>query len=49
MEKEVTQKVIRIIKDVDKTVQEVQKGIGRVLAGVSGLKQMFEKPDSEQR
>ncbi|MGQ9545941.1 MAG: hypothetical protein ACUVTR_02080 [Dehalococcoidia bacterium] len=48
-EKPLTQKVTRIIKDVDKLIQDVEKGIGRLIVGVKDLKQTWEKPEGEQK
>jgi hypothetical protein len=40
-EKPITEKVIAIIKDVDATIQEVEKGIHRLITGAKDLKQAF--------
>jgi len=46
---ELTQKVIKVIKDVDKLFEDVKKDAGRIAAGAKGVKDMFRKPGSEQK
>lgn len=46
---ELTQKVIKVIKDADKLVENVKKGIGQIAADAKGVKDMFRKPESDQK
>jgi len=48
MEKDLTRKVVKVIKDVDKLVQDVEKGVGRIIAGAKGVKELFGK-DGEKK
>lgn len=46
-EKPLTKKITQIIKDADKLVQDVQKGVARIGAGIKVLKEMG-KSEGEQ-
>lgn len=48
-EKPITQKITKIIKDADKLVQDVQKGVGRIIVGVKELKKLGGKSEGEKK
>lgn len=47
-EKPLTKKITQIIKDADKLVQDVQKGVVKIVAGINVLKAMGGKSEGEQ-
>jgi hypothetical protein len=46
---ELTQKVIKLMKDVDKLVETVKKGAGQIAADAKSVKDMFGKSEGEQK
>lgn len=45
---ELTQKVIKLMKDADKLVEIVKKGVGQIAADAKSVKDTFEK-DGEKK
>jgi hypothetical protein len=46
---DVSQKVIKLIKDADKLVETVKKGAMQVAADAKAVKDMFGKSEGEQK
>lgn len=48
-EKPITQKITKLIKDADKLVQDIQKGVGRIIIEVKELKDLGKKSEGEKK
>ena len=47
--KELTKRITKIIEDGDKLVQDVERGVGRIIAGVKELKELGGKSEDEEK